>query len=193
VDRTALVARLDRSQERPDGPAPEVQMGLTPTSGDSTEPAETVLFFVRLAQIHDFEVVHGHKAGQELATEVGKRLSATIRPGDTVARLGTTDFVLRCHPVSAIQAESIVARLLNNLWDPVVTRWEETRLRPRVGMVRAGDPTPLSALVGEAERAMARADKVGRDWLWAGQEVDIRPAELGPAPDPAGFGAGTDA
>jgi hypothetical protein len=92
--------------------------------------------------------------------------------------------------VNAIQAESIASRVLNNLWAPVVTRWEETRLRPRIGLSRAVEPTPLSRLLSDADTAMRKADSVGRDWLWDTDEVEEKPAELGPVPVGNGFGSG---
>jgi GGDEF domain-containing protein len=189
LDRKRLVERLDNAHDRPDGRSPAVARGIVPTRGDADEPADTALFYLRLAEITDIDHVHGHNAAEELAVEVGHRLSATVRPGDTVARIGSTDFALRCYRVTAIQAESIAARVLNDLWTPVVTRWEETRLRPRIGLSRSSDPTPLSEMLKGAEAAMRRADTIGRDWLWDGDEAE---PETAPAPAPVGrgFGAG---
>lgn len=190
VDRQRLVKRLDQKEDRPDGPNPEVERGITPTTSDADELAETVLLYVRLAEIRDVEHVHGHKAAEDLIVEVGRRLSMTVRPGDTIARLSSTEFALRCYRVTAIQAESIVTRVLEDLWDPVVTRWEETRLRPRIGMTRATAPTPLSRMLRDADKASRDADSIGRDWLWDTDEIEHQPAELGPATVGNGFGAG---
>ena len=196
LDRKRLVTRIERiesAQDRPDGPAPEVQMGITPTKGDADELADTAVLYLSISEIKDVEHIHGMKAAEELIAEVGHRLSQTVRPGDTIARLSETNFALRCYGVTAIQAESIVTRVLNDLWSPVVTRWEETRLKPRIGLTRAAEPTPLSRLLKLADGAMRRADSVGRDWLWDTDEIERPPAALGPAPVGNGFGAGTAA
>lgn len=193
LDRDRLVRRLETflsDRGRPDGPHPGVQTGITPTLSDGDEPAETALLFVRLAQIEDIEHIHGHQAAEELTKEVGRRLGKTVRPGDTIARLSATDFALRCYEVTAIQAESIATRVLNDLWTPVTTRWEETRLRPRIGLTRAGEATPLSRMLHDADSAMHQADSVGRDWLWDTDDVELQPREPAPTPTQSGFGTG---
>jgi GGDEF domain-containing protein len=180
LDRQRLVDRLDQAQDQAEGHGGEVETGLAPTRGSADEAAETAVVYLRLRELTDVDHIHGHKAAEELTVEVGRRLSGLVRPDDTVARLSATDFCLRCYRVTAIQAEAIAERVLHDRWTPIVTRWERVRLRPLIGLTRAVEPTPLSRLMHDAEQAMVRADRAGRNWMWDTDETDPEPLELEP-------------
>jgi GGDEF domain-containing protein len=189
LDRHRLLERLEDGLDRADADTPMVATGLAPTRGDTEEPAETALIYVGLAELDDVESLHGHHAVEELAEQVLDRLSRTVRPGDTVARLNRTDFALRCYRTSTIQAESIAARVLNDLWAPMTGLGETTRLRPRIGLARGATPTPLSSLLHDADLAMHNANRLGHDWMWAHDAE--RPAATDAVLEVGrGFGAG---
>ncbi len=59
---------------------------------------------------------HGHRVGDRVLTEVGRRLARGLRPGDVVARLGGDEFAVLCpqlHDDAAAVAiaERVVAAL----------------------------------------------------------------------------------
>jgi diguanylate cyclase (GGDEF)-like protein len=58
---------------------------------------------------------HGHQAGDELLCWAGKRLSSSVRTGDSVARLGGDEFAVLLPDTSAAAAEPVVARLSSAL------------------------------------------------------------------------------
>jgi len=70
------------------------------------------LFFVDLDHFKDVNDTWGHRVGDEVLIAVAERLSATLRPGDTIARVSGDEFVILCEDLdAAAQAEVILARL----------------------------------------------------------------------------------
>jgi diguanylate cyclase (GGDEF)-like protein len=70
------------------------------------------LFFVDLDHFKDVNDTHGHQIGDELLVATAERLTAAMRPGDTIARLSGDEFVILCEDLEApSHAETILARL----------------------------------------------------------------------------------
>ncbi|GAP56890.1 uncharacterized signaling protein PA1727, partial [Arthrobacter sp. Hiyo6] len=71
---------------------------------------------VLLLDLDDFKEVNdilGHHAGDEMLTEVARRLRSCVRPNDTVARLGGDEFVVLL--TAAENPESVAARIVESL------------------------------------------------------------------------------
>ncbi|KQR67230.1 diguanylate cyclase [Arthrobacter sp. Leaf337] len=126
-------------------------------------PAGTV--DVLLLDLDDFKEVNdilGHHAGDEMLTEVARRLRSCVRPDDTVARLGGDEFVvlLTGSPEPDAVAESIVASLNVPMWI------DGTMLRPSLslGLASAGqDAVAASELLRQADVAMYAAKAAGKN------------------------------
>src|SRR3954464_6497359 len=75
--------------------------------------------------LDNFKVVNdslGHAAGDLLLIEVAPRLSATVRPGDLVARFGGDEFVVVCEGVDEDDAVTLAERIGEALSAPVRLR-----------------------------------------------------------------------
>ena len=71
----------------------------------------------RFKQINDSL---GHAAGDEVLIVVANRLSANIRPGDVVARIGGDEFVIACPEISSVDSMAELAeRLIESLNQPM--------------------------------------------------------------------------
>ncbi|MDQ0078723.1 putative bifunctional diguanylate cyclase/phosphodiesterase [Arthrobacter oryzae] len=120
---------------------------------------------VLLLDLDDFKEVNdilGHHAGDEMLTEVARRLRSCVRPDDTVARLGGDEFVvlLTASPEPDAVAERIVASLNVPMWI------DGTMLRPSLslGLASLGSETvAVSELLRQADVAMYAAKAAGKN------------------------------
>jgi diguanylate cyclase (GGDEF)-like protein len=126
--------------------------------------AAAVLFL----DLDDFKVVNdslGHRAGDELLRTIGKRIRASVRGSDSVARFGGDEFLVLA---TADKAEALV-QLGHRLVDFVTAPSEIDRRSMRhpcsvgIAFVTSQD-TPESA-VRNADLAMYAAKKRGGDTL----------------------------
>jgi diguanylate cyclase (GGDEF)-like protein/PAS domain S-box-containing protein len=106
----------------------------------------------------------GHAAGDWLLAEVGKRLVAASRPGDTVARLGGDEFVVVCGELGSRQDAALVARRFGvALAAPFDYRARSISITASIGIASCGEPgRDPEDLVGDADAAMYRAKRNGR-------------------------------
>ena len=72
----------------------------------------TGLLFVDLDRFKAVNDTYGHLVGDRLLIAVAHRLSSTLRPGDTLARVAGDEFLVICEGVSDLEhAEQIAARI----------------------------------------------------------------------------------
>ena len=96
---------------------------------------------------------HGHAVGDAVLEEVGRRLHATVRDADVIARVGGDEFVVvqECQPV---QAGRTVARLRTLMVEPIVLSDVTIRCGVSVGSIIAEPGQDAAALVAAADAAM---------------------------------------
>jgi diguanylate cyclase (GGDEF)-like protein/PAS domain S-box-containing protein len=106
-----------------------------------------------------------HAAGDELLVAVAQRLSAAIRPTDTLARFGGDEFVLVCeHLDTEQQVLDVVARISQQLELPFILEGREVVVSASMGLAlaRADEHTDSESLLRDADTAMYRAKDNGR-------------------------------
>ncbi|HEV3225824.1 MAG TPA: GGDEF domain-containing protein, partial [Acidimicrobiales bacterium] len=106
----------------------------------------------------------GHQCGDHLLAAVSRRIRASLRPSDTLARLGGDEIGVLC-PVLDTDGEAfrLAERLVRTIGQPFTI--DERVLHTSVSIgVAFSDGTRLSAagLVEQADRAMYRAKTAGR-------------------------------
>jgi diguanylate cyclase (GGDEF)-like protein len=106
-----------------------------------------------------------HAAGDELLVAVAQRLSAAIRPTDTLARFGGDEFVLVCeHLDTEQQVLDVVGRISQQLELPFILEGREVVVSASMGLAvaRADEHTDSESLLRDADTAMYRAKDNGR-------------------------------
>ena len=62
----------------------------------------------------------GHDMGDAVLVEVASRLTVSVRPGDTVARIGGDEFVILCPDLpDASLADDLAQRLITAVSEPM--------------------------------------------------------------------------
>ena len=105
----------------------------------------------------------GHQVGDELLRAAADRMRATLRPSDTVARVGGDEFVLLCEdlPWEAAALE-LVERLTEALEAPFELCGHQRFLTASIGISLATGSEDPEALLRDADAAMYRAKERGR-------------------------------
>jgi diguanylate cyclase (GGDEF)-like protein/PAS domain S-box-containing protein len=117
--------------------------------------------------LDDFKVVNdtlGHVAGDRLLVEVGRRLRASLRLGDTAARVGGDEFNLVLEGLDDPSlAGDVVGRLLEVLSEPYRLEDLDIRITATAGITTLHDPaTTAEDLQGQADAALYEAKLDGK-------------------------------
>ncbi|WP_183096035.1 GGDEF domain-containing protein [Nocardioides stalactiti] len=110
---------------------------------------------VAYADLDSFKQINdrlGHAAGDAVLAEVGRRLRATARPHDLVARVGGDEFLVAARLIPTI-AEPFAERIRTALAFSLEREGESIEVRASVG-VATSDGTDPAALVARADAAM---------------------------------------
>jgi diguanylate cyclase (GGDEF)-like protein/PAS domain S-box-containing protein len=124
--------------------------------------------------VDHFKVVNdslGHNCGDDLLKLAADRISATIRPGDTVARFGGDEFVIVCNDVTAAVAEAIAQRVLDSLSRVFVIDGQEMSVTASIGIAISEDNSTSDSLLRDSDAAMYRAKDLGRGRIEVFDEV----------------------
>ena len=121
---------------------------------------------VAFMDLDDFKAVNdtfGHAVGDELLCTIAERLTACVRPSDTVTRLGGDEFAVLLEATEVETAIGVVERMLEAIAEPVTLGESQFVIRASVGLAQAGsgaeDPDQLLA---HADAAMYAAKARGR-------------------------------
>jgi diguanylate cyclase (GGDEF)-like protein len=106
-----------------------------------------------------------HSASDELLRRVSERLSACIRPDDTVARVGGDEFVFIFSDIRQTAASATIAqKIIDAIRRPFVIHGRELYMTASIGIaVAPHDGNDEETLVKNADSAMFRAKEAGRD------------------------------
>ena len=122
------------------------------------------VLFADLDGFKEVNDTHGHPAGDQLLIAVARRLSAVLRPGDTLARVSGDEFVILCEDLADVaDADRLAARVHHSFADPFNLAGAHIAVTASVGIAYAGPgETVTDQLVAKADVAMYRAKRAGR-------------------------------
>ena len=124
--------------------------------------AVAILDLDNFKQIND---EYGHRAGDDILREAAHRMSACIRPYDTLSRIGGEEFLLVAPDVNLDVAARIGERLRRAIADRLF-KVDGAMISMTVSCgitVAAATDMSVAALVARADRGLYEAKKTGRD------------------------------
>jgi diguanylate cyclase (GGDEF)-like protein len=120
----------------------------------SGRPTVVLLF----CDLNGFKQVNdrlGHLAGDDLLTEVGLRIHAGLRSGDTLARYGGDEFLVLCEDeLQWDAAQRLTAHIEHTLGEPFDLGGERVRVSASVGAVLSDGDLGPHELIRRADQAM---------------------------------------
>ncbi len=140
--------------------------------GSIREASAPNVLFLDLDGFKRVNDTHGHGMGDALLRAIASRLSATVRAGDVVARIGGDEFVCLLEgPLSKLQLGRLACKLYARLSEPVQlsTAPDLTlRVSPSIGLARCPhNGTTPSELLAAADAAMYLAKRSGKRVVFA--------------------------
>ncbi len=126
----------------------------------------TSMVAVLFLDLDRFKIVNdglGHETGDELLVAVGRRLAASVRRNDTVARFGGDEFVIICEDLTDVsQVEELADRAIRALSEPFALERAEVVVSASIGIaVTHGASDRAAGLLRDADAAMYRAKSRG--------------------------------
>ncbi|MGE5596437.1 MAG: putative bifunctional diguanylate cyclase/phosphodiesterase [Hyphomicrobiales bacterium] len=131
---------------------------------DAEAGSPVAVLFLDLDNFKEVNDTLGHANGDRLLAEVGRRIRACVRPGDTVARLGGDEFaILVSELVSPEAASAMAGRILNSVQRPLLLGDSQVTVRASVGIaIGDGAARDCDVLLRQADLAMYRAKAEGK-------------------------------
>jgi diguanylate cyclase (GGDEF)-like protein len=128
------------------------------------EQTPTAAFFLDLDDFKDVNDSLGHRAGDAVLVEVGRRITAVLRAGDTIGRLGGDEFVVLVEGDSLSSGvEPIANRILEVVRTPISLRESEDPVQVTASIgIAVGERDSAEDLLRDADIALYRAKTAGK-------------------------------
>ncbi len=123
------------------------------------------LLFLDLDRFKEVNDSMGHASGDALLVDVAKRLSDSVREGDTIARLGGDEFVVLLDGLTQEeQVKTVADKILHTLREPFQLGKQSATVSASIGAsMYPIDGRDVESLLGCADAAMYRAKQQGRN------------------------------
>lgn len=121
------------------------------------------LYFLDLDRFKAVNDALGHQLGDQLISQVGRRLRSAMRDEDLVARLGGDEFAVLQHSASgASDAGRLASRILKLFEKPFRVGYKNVSVNASIGVTLfPRDSTDADELLRNADLAMYRAKRTG--------------------------------
>lgn len=107
---------------------------------DAATGSTTGLLLIDLDRFKDVNDTFGHHYGNVLLAQIGPRLQAHVREGDTIARLGGDEFAVLLPDIGDLEAATAVARALQRaLETPFQVEGIDLDVEASIGIVLSGE------------------------------------------------------
>ena len=133
----------------------------------------TGVLFIDLDGFKTVNDTLGHHVGDTALTKVAERLTAIVRPGDTLARIGGDEFVILCAGTDGARGASTVARrVLDAFTKPFVLEGQEISLGASIGIATSSGADGAESVLERADTAMYEAKHQGKGRYAIHDQVD---------------------
>jgi diguanylate cyclase (GGDEF)-like protein len=136
-------------------------------SDDGRSGRILAVMFVDLDHFKDVNDTHGHDAGDALLIALANRLTASLRPEDTLARIGGDEFVLLVPSVTGVeQAIGIAHRIVEQCRIAFpISPGETAVVSASVGIALHHGSGDAADILRRADNALYYAKRAGRDQI----------------------------
>jgi diguanylate cyclase (GGDEF)-like protein len=122
------------------------------------------LLFIDLDHFKNINDSLGHSIGDQVLIEVGLRLLACLREGDTVARLGGDEFNILLADCSMKGAALVANKIITLLEAPILYQSYQLYITPSIGISLFPDNGDSYEILSKnADTALYQAKKIGRN------------------------------
>jgi diguanylate cyclase (GGDEF)-like protein len=137
------------------------RLGLAIGRTGRTGTSVTLLFvdLDRFKRVNDYL---GHHQGDAVLIAVAQRLTACLRPGDTVGRLAGDEFVVIAEDLDDAEAGQLATRLADAIAEPLPLDGRDLVVTASIGIARGAVGVRAEELLGDADVALYRAKAEGR-------------------------------
>jgi diguanylate cyclase (GGDEF)-like protein len=121
----------------------------------------SAVFFIDLDRFKQVNDTYGHQTGDELLVAVARRLTAILRPGDSLARLSGDEFVILCEDLDeSAQLDALTLRFGTALTQPFHLSHAEVNMTASIGVtVASSDMQSPDELIHNADLDMYRSKR----------------------------------
>lgn len=148
----------------------------------TARPERRSLLALAFIDLDGFKVINdtnSHDVGDLVLKGVAGRIRTVVRPHDTVVRWGGDEFIVLLEQLDdQAVAEDVAQRILEAAAEPIRHHDQEWRVTASVGLAfcRAADKLDVDELVRQADSAMYRAKRAGRNAYAVFDEVGDLPS-----------------
>lgn len=131
-------------------------------------PKQTTVLFIDVDRFKNINDSLGHSTGDDVLTDIAKRLLTAIPPTSTVGRISGDEFVvIDSTTESPTQSVVLAERVLDAFRDPVATTDGDMFITASIGVAYAPRGITMTAdeLMRHADTAMYRAKAAGRNCI----------------------------
>ncbi|MES2019528.1 MAG: EAL domain-containing protein [Pseudomonadota bacterium] len=139
-----------------------LEQAIENASGEQRQLGILLLNVDRLKRVNEGI---GHDAGDQLLREIGARLQAKLAPGDTLARLGSDEFVLLLTHIDDLDDVNASAQqMLELVAEPFIADGHELTVTASIGIaLYPDDGVEAGALIKNADTALTHVKEGGRN------------------------------
>ena len=133
-------------------------------AGQQRDPHNMAVAYLDLDDFKGINDSLGHDVGDELLAQVAQRMAATVREGDTLARLSGDEFALLLTVVDdGDQVEEMLGRILSRLERPFAIGTQVVAVSASIGYSLSFGHIDAEELLKQADEAMYSAKDEGKD------------------------------